>query len=282
MNKPTRWDRVVPQMMFANGCLAALAGLWLYVEGPHLLALSSHQAILWFGVVALTLANIRASRPFHPRRSPWVPVIRPTESAVRIGRVVLVAALCDLVYRSARLYWSSPSEIEEDMIQLLSAFLVTSGCLSAACWALQPENLFSPKVLEAIRWDPIDAWIIRPLLERGRAKHHSVPLDEWLAGVLRCCETAAEGGRLVNSETSVVGEVDCVEFQALLLDELESRAGVVRHRPQLSNDGFREIRRFIRSVEALSHREPDQEKWQQAVRDARSVLAIRDKLTVGR
>jgi hypothetical protein len=287
MVKPTRWHRVVPKVLFAYGCLTTLVGLYLHVIGVDLIAAfpvrPTRGEALCFAILCMSpVANLAAASPFKPSYSPWNPVFQPISSTVQLGRIAVVLAFCDVVYWFFRYFHSSASDIHENLAQSLAAFVVLMGCLPAACWALRPENLFPPKFLQAMRWDPISAWIIRPLVERRRAKRHAIPLNEWLAGVIECCETAAKGGRLVNSETPSADEVECLEFQYQLLDELESRGGVVHHRPQLSNDGFREIRRFIRSVDARRHREPDQEKWQQVVRDARSVLALRDKLRAGR
>lgn len=212
---------------------------------------------------------------FDPR---WAPLIHPSERAVVIGRLFLVAASCNLAYWpvALRLYRSPDS-----FYALVAALFLISATYTAVHWALRPENIFSWKILGAVRmglYPLVFGWWLHPILERRYARRHALPLNEWLSGLLACCEKASKGGRLVDSETPGAGEVDCLELQVHLNTELESRACLTQHRKKLSQDGFREIRRLVRSVDALDHRAPDQEKWQQVVRDARTVLAMRDKL----
>jgi hypothetical protein len=277
-------SRIVPKVMFAYSCSISLLALWALVssviEPGWLLDLLSHEQspprwILAVGVVHL-IAWIATWGPFHVRWD-WLvprypPIFCPDRRKAQVGRAIVVATTAYWLYD-----WTVALSFHrgepDRFVSFGSSIFLATGVYMAVHWALQPEYLFPQWVFSAVSWDPYTR-----RFGRLRAKRAALPLGQWLAGLLECCEKVAANGLLDNSAELERGEVDCLQLRAEVLTRLESRACLDQHRERLTREGFREIRRFVRAVEELDHRVANEFAWQAVTSSAKAVWALRGRI----
>lgn len=281
---PVRYRQILAKALFLYGFLASAALLYLHVAINYF---NRSELSDWFeadtewthrllvmhaATFVVTFARLSGSES-NPT---FAPLIRPSERAVRIGRGILLASVLNIVVPIGifRITRRDPG--------LTSAVLLLSATYTAVHWALRPENIFSWRVLRVLReglYPYLLDWWMMPLIRKSQARKRAIPLDEWLSGLLRACESAVNS-RLATSASPGAGEIDCIDFQDLVLDELESEACLIHYRKRLSAEGFREIQRFVRAVESLPP--PDSLTWEPVVDSASSVLAVRRHLLAPR
>ena len=236
------------------------AEMWIYVAGAHM----------------LTFVATLAGGGMGERAPLWDPLFPPTARSILVGRIILLAATCNFLFWVPYIYLRLDDRGAPWCA--VAAMLLLSTTYTAVHWALRPENVLSWPVLRFLRGSSSNR-LMRPIVERAIARRPAMPLGEWLPELLRCCELAVNSKRLVSSETPGEGEIDCLDFQGLVLDELGSRTCVLRYKKSLSRDGFRAIQEFLRRVASLDRGQPNQAAWQEAVDEARSVLALKGTLT---
>lgn len=273
-----------PKFMFLYGCLSSLIGVyahysvsfdpsrWMTVN-PLTRTAAWLCVVHMYYVLTCLQRDYRGYYGFRPRLAPVLPL---TPRLVLVGRGLHAAAFLNCSYTLFLVF------NREATVALLPAMYLLGAIYGVVHWGLRPENVFNERIMQHGRRDGHAFGSLPGLLKRavGQAagNRSKIAMDVWLEEVLRSCETAAAGGRLVNSETPETGEIDCVEFQTHLLDEIESKICLWQYRKRLSDEGFKELRRYIGAVDALQHRSPDQLKWQSAVLSARAVLSLRGKL----
>ena len=237
------------------------AEMWIYVAGAHM----------------LTFVATLAGGGMGERAPLWNPLIPPTTRSILVGRIILLAATCNF------LFWPLFFLVTPDPWTLwrgVVAMLLLSTTYTAVHWALRPENIFSWPILRFLS-SPLSflTTLERPVVNKAIARRPAMPFDAWLQELLRCCERAVTSKGFVNSESPEEGEIDCLQFRALVLDDLGSRTCVLRYKRRMSRDEFRAIQRFLRAVASLDRRRPARAVWQGVIDEARSVLALKGTLT---
>lgn len=285
--RPSRRQRLA-KVFFAYGCMSTLIVAMVHLTGavlarPEWLVYQFHWK-MWFALFvlhSLVLVCTIGPDPTLTIESGWDPVFNPSTKAVRYGRTVLLVAFCNFTFWVFRPFWMLPLGPEvaaQEILGTLSSFVLLSAAYIAVHWALRPENVFSSGILSFLE-SPLGGRLLVPIMRRATARSRAVAFDEWLSGTLEACESAARSASTVPDVTvsDSTQAIDCYEFQSRVLHELESRASILHHRRRLSHDGYKEIRRFIRSVESIQCSSPSQLKWQCVINDAKSILAMRSR-----
>lgn len=210
----------------------------------------------------------------------WPPVLDPSPVAVRIARLALLATTGNFGYWVFRFVRNHE---EHEISSVLSAVALLSAVTLAIVWGLRPENVFPHRYVALMRRGNPTMTLPASVLRSMGARRRAIPFAKWMSGLLECCELAFKSTATVQDATDCNDPriVDCVEFTSKALDELESRACLIHHRDRLSDEGHRAIRRFIHSTESIQCRVPESLKWQNIVNDAKTVLAMRDRLIKG-
>jgi hypothetical protein len=228
---------------------------------------------LWMGAIfSFVVVAFFTFDPFN--WVPWLPRYPPLFHAdrdrIRLGYSILFATAANFLYWPATQRGSG----QESALCAVTSLGLIFPVYFALHWAFQPENIFPQWFLNVFYNPNFLSW------SSGlHAKRHAMPLQEWLTGLLACCEKAVASKRLVNAEYPGSGEIDCLEFQCEVLYELESRACLVHHKKLLSQDGFREIRRLVQAVDNLEHKSTNELRWPAVLQSARTVLNLRGRLT---
>jgi hypothetical protein len=236
--------------------------------------MSEDSMFAWLGIAfSFMVVAYFTFEPFHsvsllPR---YPPLFHTDRDSSRRGRWFVVAPAATCFYRL--MVTPRPVGEQAELLMLISGYLVIPAFF-AVHWAFQPENVFPGWVLITIYNFPFRPWIRRLIASRD-----AIPLQKWLAGLLACCESVVAGTRLDNSDRPGPGEIDCLELQHKVLDELKSRACLTYHKKLLSQDGFREIRRFLQAVDNLDHKSTNELTWPAVVQSARTVLDLQARLT---
>ena len=238
------------------------AEMWIYVAGAHM----------------LTFVATLAGGGMGERAPLWNPLIPPTTRSILVGRIILLAATCNFLFWVPYIYLRLDDRGAPWCA--VAAMLLLSTTYTAVHWALRPENIFSWPILRFLS-SPLSflTTLERPVVNKAIARRPAMPFDAWLQELLRCCERAVTSKGFVNSESPEEGEIDCLQFRALVLDDLGSRTCVLRYKRRMSRDEFRAIQRFLRAVASLDRRRPARAVWQGVIVEARSVLALKGTLT---
>lgn len=130
--------------------------------------------------------------------SGWSPVIDPTPSAVRIGRSAMLLALGNVTYWVVQLVRVGG---EHELSSAASAAALFSAVYLAAIWGPRTENVFSPHSAAAAHGDPILS-LSTAVTRRASAKRRAIPFNQWMTGLLECCELAARSTSAVRDATN--------------------------------------------------------------------------------
>jgi hypothetical protein len=139
---------------FAYGCLGTIGFLICYIFA--LLGRATMPDDIWLAEVVFALHGIVAIATFQrmPVRPAWPPLLRLTDSRIRLTRILIGVSILNFLLCLGALVFAAVNAnapLEAKAVPLvLTSFLLQNTIYIAAHWAFRPENLFSGGFLRSI------------------------------------------------------------------------------------------------------------------------------------